>query len=378
VSIVLNDVLALVDHDGRPAPLVRRKATTPKRNWPFTEQISESWTMLRMTSILRLLCVVLLGMVPVTSCARLGENTLSAKPITLGFSAWPGWIPWQVAAEKGLFEKNGIKVDLRYFDNYTDSLTALTNGDIDANSQTLNDTLSSVTDGSRETIVLVNDNSTGNDQIIARPGINTVADLKGKKVAAEQGTVDHYLLMLALRKAGLSSKDVTFRPLATDAAAAEFVAGNVDAVGVFAPFTTAALKREGSKALTTSRNFPGAIPDLLVASGAFLDRRPDAVQALVKTWFDTLAWISDNKAEAVRIMAKRAGVSEAEYATYDTGTTIFSLQDNLRAFEAGSTPAHLSYQAQAISSFLVDSRLTQIKPTLDRLIEPRFVNALKE
>ena len=122
---------------------------------------------------------------PVTSCARLGENTLSAKPITLGFSAWPGWIPWQVAAEKGLFEQNGITVDLRYFDNYTDSLTALTNGDIEANSQTLNDTLSSVTDGSRETIVLVNDNSTGNDQIIAKPGIRSVSGLKGRTVAAE-------------------------------------------------------------------------------------------------------------------------------------------------------------------------------------------------
>jgi NitT/TauT family transport system substrate-binding protein len=50
--------------------------------------------------------------------------------------------------------------------------------------------------------VLVNDNSTGNDQIIARPGINSIADLKGKKVAAEQGTVDHYLLLLALRRPG--------------------------------------------------------------------------------------------------------------------------------------------------------------------------------
>jgi NitT/TauT family transport system substrate-binding protein len=378
VSVVLNEAGQQVDHDGRTVPLVRRESTTSKRNKPFIGQKSQSSTILGMTSILRLLCAVLLGMVPVTSCARLVGNAPSARPITLGFSAWPGWFPWQVAAEKGLFEKNGITVNLRYFDNYTDSLTALTNGDNDANSQTLNDTLSSVTDGSRETIVLVNDNSTGNDQIIARPGINSVADLKGRTVAAEVGTVDHYLLMLALRKAGLSPKDVTFRPLATDAAAAEFVAGNVDAVGVFAPFTTAALKRKGSKALTTSKNFPGAIPDDLVVSGAFLDRRPDAVQALVKTWFDTLAWISANKAEATRIMAKRAGVSEAEYATYDAGTTIFSLQDNLRAFEPGNTPAHLSYQAQAISGFLVESRLTQIKPTLDRLIEPRFVNALKQ
>jgi NitT/TauT family transport system substrate-binding protein len=339
--------------------------------------MTPTFTRITMTSMLRLLCAVLFALVTVASCGLLGNGPPDGTPITLGFSAWPGWFPWQVAAEKGLFSKNGVKVDLRYFDNYTDSLTALTNGDIDANSQTLNDTLSSVTDGSRETIVLVNDNSTGNDQIIARPGIRKIADLKGKTVAAEAGTVDHYLLMLALKGAGLTAKDVHFVPLATDAAAAQFVAGKVDAVGVFAPFTTAALKRPGSRAITTSKNFPGAIPDHLVVSGAFLDRRPNAVQALVKTWFDTLAWISQNRAEAVKIMAKRAGVSPADYVSYDAGTRIFSMGDNLRAFEPGGTPANLSFQAQSISDFLVESQLTQIKPSLDRLFEPRFVNALR-
>ena len=106
---------------------------------------------------------------------------------------------------------------------------------IDANSQTLNDTLASVSGGAKQTIVLVNDNSTGNDKIIARDGIASVADLKGKKVAVEQGTVDHYLLLLALAEAKLTKDDIELVPLTTDAAAAAFVAGQVDAVGAFAP-----------------------------------------------------------------------------------------------------------------------------------------------
>src|SRR5689334_2390712 len=101
--------------------------------------------------------------------------------ITIGFSAWPGWFPWQVAQEKGLFAKNNVTVTLKYFDSYTDSLNALATGNLSANSQTLNDTLSSVSGGAKQTIVLVNDNSTGNDQIIAAPGIADVAGLKGKK-----------------------------------------------------------------------------------------------------------------------------------------------------------------------------------------------------
>lgn len=300
----------------------------------------------------------------------------SGETITFGFSAWPGWFPWQVAQEQGLFAKNGVRVELKYFDSYTDSLTALANGSLDANSQTLNDTISSVAGGAKEVIVLTNDNSTGNDQIIARPGINTVADLRGRTVAAEQGTVDHYLLLLALRRAGLSERDVTFKPLLTDAAAAAFKAGKVDAVGVFAPFTSTALQLPGSKAVATSRDFPGAIPDHLVVRTDLVKKNPTAVRALVKTWFDTLAWISAHPDEAVNIMAKRAGVSAADYKAYDKGTTIFSLRDNVTAFTAGATDANLDFQAKKISDFLVGTKLVDARPDLDGLLDDTFIKQI--
>ncbi|RVX43009.1 NitT/TauT family transport system substrate-binding protein [Nonomuraea polychroma] len=323
--------------------------------------------------IRRLLAAALLVL-----CAACGGGQSAAptgsggKAVTLGFSAWPGWFPWQVAQEKGFFAKNGVTVELKYFDSYTDSLTALATGNIDANSQTLNDTLASVSGGARQTVVLVNDNSTGNDQIIAKPGITSVAQLKGKTVAAEQGTVDHYLLLLALRKAGLKPSDITFKPLPTDAAAAAFKAGQVDAVGVFAPFTTTALELPGATAIATSKDFPGAIPDHLVVSRSLAADRPEVVQGLVKTWFDTLTWIGANKAEARTIMAGRAGVSEQAYADYDAGTTIFSLADNLEAFSSGS----LEKQAKEIGAFLIQSGLADTSPPLDGLLDARFVQGV--
>jgi NitT/TauT family transport system substrate-binding protein len=301
----------------------------------------------------------------------------SAGKTTLGLSAWPGWFPWQVAQEQGFFSRNGIDVELKYFDSYTDSLNALSSGAIDANSQTLNDTLASVSGGAQQTIVLVNDNSTGNDQVIAREGISGIADLKGRKVAVEQGTVDHYLLLLALSEAGLSQKDIELVPLATDAAAAAFVAGKVDAVGAFAPFTTTALQRAGSRAIATSAEFPGAIPDHLVVSGAFAKNRPDAAQALVNTWFDTLDWIKQNNGQAIEIMAKRGGVSAGDYRSYDAGTTIFTLGQNIDAFTPGVTPTHLNHQAGQIADFMVSTGLTQKRPSLDGLFDDRFVKAVR-
>ena len=46
------------------------------------------------------------------------------------------------------------------------------------------------------------------------------------------------------------------------------------------------------------------------------------------------------------------------------GTKIFSLEDNLRAFEPGHTPANLSYQAQSISNFLLESVSSASSPDI--------------
>jgi NitT/TauT family transport system substrate-binding protein len=304
------------------------------------------------------------------------EASSSAEPsggkITMGFSAWPGWFPWQVADEKGLFADAGLDVDLKYFESYTDSLNALNTGQIDANTQTLNDTISSVAAGTKQFIVLTNDNSTGNDQIIVKPGISTVADLKGKTIGIEEGTVDHFLLLLGLEKEGLASTDVEIKPLLTDAAAAAFSAGQLDAVGAFAPFITTALQLKGSKALFTSADFPGSISDHLVVSEDLHGRKAD-VQKLVDVWFTTLEWIDANPAEALKILAKRAGVTEAEYKDYAEGTTIFTGKQNVEAFSNGSDMTHLPFAAKTISKFLVDIKLIDKAPSLEGLLDGSFV-----
>jgi NitT/TauT family transport system substrate-binding protein len=294
-------------------------------------------------------------------------------PIKLGYSAWPGWFPWQVAEEAGLFKQAGVNVELVWFEGYTDSINALTAGKLDANSQTLNDTLTAVAAGADERIVLVNDNSSGNDQIIADRGIQSPADLKGKRIGVEAGVVDHYLLALGLQKAGLSLKDVEVVNLETGVAAASFAAGQLDAVAVFAPFTTQALKRSGAHTLFSSKDFPGSIPDHLVVSGSLVKNRNQDVQRLVNAWFLTLDYIKANPEKARAIMAKRAGVAEGEYAEYDAGTTLFSHQQNVSAFEPGNDITHLDFAAKQISQFLLDNGFVKQPIVTTDLFESRFV-----
>jgi NitT/TauT family transport system substrate-binding protein len=305
------------------------------------------------------------------------QKPVSEAPVRIGYSAWPGWFPLKVSEDKGLFTKAGVPVTLQWFDGYLDSINALNAGQLDCNSQTLGDTISSVAGGAELQVVLTNDYSTGNDQIIAAPGIKTMADFKGKRVAAEEGTVDHYLLLLGLKKAGLSAKDITFVPLETGAAAAAFAAGKVDAVGVFAPFTTQALKRPGSTTVFSSKDVPGAISDHLVCRKEFVAKNPEAVQKLVNAWFATLSTIKAEPGPTLAIMAERAAVSEADYKAYDAGTTILTLAENQQVFKPGTTMQSLPYAAQQISAFLQEVGLAKTPPKLEGLLQPQFVDAVK-
>lgn len=308
------------------------------------------------------------------------EAARSVAPgaVRLGFSAWPGWFPWQVAQEQGIFQENNANVELKWFDGYLESISTLTAGQIDANSQTLGDTVSSISGGADQVIVLVNDNSTGNDKIIVTAEIRAIADLKGKKVAAEEGTVDHFLLLLGLKAAGMSPQDIQFVPLETGKAAAAFVAGQVDAVAVFAPFTTQALKLPGSRELFSSKDFPGAISDHLVFTRQFVDENPEQVQAVVDSWFATLGYMNSNQEKAYDIMAKRAGVSVDEYKEYADGTQIFTVEENLKAFEPANDMTSLIFAAEELGDFLVEVGLTPQKPDMSRMFDDRFVRAYAE
>ena len=232
--------------------------------------------------------------------------------------------------------------------------------------------------GAEQVIVLVNDNSTGNDKVIVRDGINNITELKGKKVAAEEGTVDHFLLLLGMQKAGLSPDDIEFVPLETGKAASAFVAEQVDAVAVFAPFTTQALKRPGSKELFSSKDFPGSISDHLVYTKKFVEEHPEEVQKSVDTWFKTLEFINANPDVSASIMAKRAGVTVGEYQQYAEGTQLFTVDENLTAFQTADNMSSLPFAAKQMSQFLVDVGLIPKAPDTSQLFDDRFVKAYAE
>ncbi|MFW3358458.1 sulfonate ABC transporter substrate-binding protein [Aliarcobacter butzleri] len=118
--------------------------------------------------------------------------------------------------------------------------------------------------------------------------INTVADLKGKKVVLNKGSNVHYLLVRALENAGLKYSDIETVFLAPADARAAFEKGSVDAWIIWDPFYAAAETSLGAKLVQDGTNTVNN-HQFYLAEESYAARRPDVVAII----FDELKKVND-------------------------------------------------------------------------------------
>ena len=254
---------------------------------------------------------------------------VSAQPLQIGYSDWPGWVAWEVAIEKDWFAEAGVEVEFEWFD-YVASMDAFAAGQLDAVPMTNGDTLVTGASGGMGVMIILNDFSDGNDMVVARPGITGVAGLAGKKVGVEIGFVGHLLLLNALESVGLSEDDVTLVNVPTNETPQVLASGDVDAIVAWQPNSGNALKQvPGATAIYTSANQPGLIYDVLAVNPVSLAQRRDDWSKVVDVWYRVVDYIQDpaTQADAVSIMAARVGISAEEYLPLLRGTKILTLEE---------------------------------------------------
>ena len=316
-------------------------------------------------------CLVLVG---------IGATAVSmpaAAEVKVGVSDWPGWVAWYVADQKGFFKKHGADVKLVWFANYTDSISALSSGQLDANSQTWSDTLGPLAKGLPLKAILVNDNSAGNDALMVSPKITSFAQLKGKKVALEQFSISHFVLATALAKNGMKLGDVKIVNLSAGDAAAACISGKVDAAVLWNPWVNQIEKSGKGKAMFTSKDMPGLVPDLLVAQDKAIQTKRKELIGMIKAWFDTEKFIREQPAEAAKIMAKVVSMSPGEYTVFLPGTKFFDATANTLAFDAKQALS-LASTAPTIAAFLTQHKLIEGKPDAAKGIDGSLLqDALK-
>ena len=306
-------------------------------------------------------------------------STVLAEPLKIAYSDWPGWVAWDIAKEKGFFEKHGVEVELLWFE-YVASMDAFAAGKADAVCVANGDSVVLNATGARNVMILVNDYSNGNDKIVARSGIADVKALKGKKIGVEVGFLSHLLLIKALEDNGMTEKDVELVNMPTHQAAQVLASGDVDAIVAWQPHSGMALKAsEGSTAVYTTADAPGVIYDTLaVAPGSILKRKDDW-QKVVDAWYDVIDYMADpaNKEEMLKILSARVGLTPEEYAPFLSGTKMLTKAEVLKTLEPAKGFESLYGSCDVVNEFFVANEVYKEPVDIKRTIDPSFTKAVK-
>jgi sulfonate transport system substrate-binding protein len=137
--------------------------------------------------------------------------------------------------------------------------------------------------------------------------LQTVADLKGKKIAFNKGSDVHWLVVRALQQAGLNYSEIQPVYLAPADARAAFQNGAVDAWAIWDPFFVAAQKQLGARVLTTAKGIVNRY-QYFVSTRSFSEKNPEIIKALMQELGDVGEWVRANYGQAATELAPIQGL----------------------------------------------------------------------
>jgi len=138
--------------------------------------------------------------------------------------------------------------------------------------------------------------------------ITSVAQLRGKNVAATKGTDPYFFLLQALEANGLTANDVTLQNLQHADGWAALQNGSVDAWAGLDPIMAGA---EQTGATLFYRNVDFNSYGFLNAREDFLAKKPELAQFVVDAYANAAAWAAENPDQTAQILAEEAGLDPA-------------------------------------------------------------------
>ena len=273
--------------------------------------------------------------------------------VKLGTEPWIGYGPWWIAQKQGFFTKEGVNVQIVNFQQDADRNAALASGQTPYSHIDTGRTIQMVANNKLKIrLFLLLDDSEGADAMLSIKRIKTLTDLKGQRIAYEQGTTSDLLLHYALHKVGIPFNSIHPIYLPAADAGTALIAGRVNVAVTYEPYISNATHGHGSNVhvLYSSAQVPGLIGDYLVGNLSFAQAHPDITRRLLRAWNDAMNFWAAKPAQGTSIMAAGVGSSVADLQATLRGVKIYSVKQNLTLQQTGAIGARYSLVGQTLLS----------------------------
>src|SRR5687768_4244385 len=289
---------------------------------------------------------------------------LAQVKVNIGISGWTGFAPITLAAQAGIFKKNGVDVTIKKIPQQTRHL-AIASGDIQCAATTAETWLVWNANGVATKQIFQLDKSYGADGMAVRPAVGKIADLKGKTIGSQApGTSPYFVMAWMLKKNGLTPKDVRVVSIDPGPAAQAFLAGQYDAVMTYEPYLSSIrAKPDAGKIIATTLDYP-VVMDTFGCTPKFLAENGKVAKAITESYFQALEIIAREPQKSYDIMGadvKQGGEQFAKSASY------LRWQDRAanQKFFAGELQAFLKEAGQLLLEIGIIKQIPDPASTID-------------
>ena len=290
-----------------------------------------------------------------------------SKPFVVAYNQWIGFVGLWTAQDKGYFKAAGLDVQPKQFSGPADSVPLLLSGKLDA-SLTTADTvvlLNQRAGSAPAACAYVIDTSDGADGLVVQKDIHTIADLRGKTVAATLGQCNEMLLLKALSSARMKPSDITITNMDADTAGAAIVAGKIPAAVTWEPWLSKATPG-GAHVIYSSHDTPNTLLDVVAASQQTMTGRSADLRAFLAAYAKGAAYDKAHPDEAAQIAAAHLGTSVADAKTMLSKVKIYGVPDNRRLMGTAAAPGPALASARDIGRFFVDQKQMPSAPDVSK------------
>lgn len=304
----------------------------------------------------RSLCTpILIGLLLIS--AFWGCSSAPPEPLRVGYSVWPGYEALYLAEQKNFFREEKAPILLKDFTSFSDLKKALQVGRLEGAAIKINEMFLSHL-GKSYRVVLALDESFGADGIVGQHGINSIQELKGKRVGVEMSGLGAYLLKRALERAGLRMSDIIPVNMTPNLEGYNaFIEKKVDAVVTLDPNLGRLLREAHGRLLFSSQEIPTEVIDVLIFREDILRTRREDCIKVIRAYFRALDFWKRRPDEALAIMARREQVSTDIFRASFAGLRIPNLPANRYYFGLSKNENYFLTTVKSFQDFMKESNL---------------------
>lgn len=313
-------------------------------------------------------------------CMLLIQPLQAATEARLALVSWVGYASLYVADSKKYFSSHGVDVKVTTVSDNALLVEALKKGTADAATLTYDQVITAIAEGVAIKAVLPIDYSNGGDAIVAPKNIPNIAALKGKKVGFNYLAPQDILLTYALKKNGLTQKDIVTENIPADSIQGVLESAKIDAGVTYEPNVSTITGLADSQkfhVIFSSKEAPGLITDILVFTQAFIDKNPDAVKGVIKGYLDGLKFLKAKPDESQKIIAAALGVPKTEVPAQLATVYIPSLEEMGILFQPSEDMRSLFASGKLIGELLLSKQAIKTIPKIEDTFDASFVSTIK-